>query len=55
VSVTPQLLAQVEVLLFVVAGEDKRSALQALLAHDPHLTAWLAVQERPAVEVWCCC
>ena len=55
VSVTPRLLAQVDALLFVVAGEDKRSALQALLAHDPHLTAWLAVQERPAVELWCCC
>ena len=55
VSVTPRLLAQVDALLFVVAGEDKRSALQALQAHDPHLTAWLAVQERPAAELWCCC
>jgi 6-phosphogluconolactonase len=55
VSVTPRLLAQVEALLFVVAGEDKRSALQALQAHDPHLTAWLAIQERPAVELWWCC
>ena len=55
VSVTPRLLAEVEVLLFVVAGEDKRSALQGLEAHGPHLTAWLAVQERAAVELWCCC
>jgi 6-phosphogluconolactonase len=55
VSVTPRLLAEVEALLFVVAGEDKRSALQALQAHGPHLTAWLAVQERAAVELWCCC
>jgi len=55
VSVTPRLLAEVEALLFVVAGEDKRSALQALLAHGPHLTAWLAVEERAAVELWCCC
>jgi len=55
VSVTPRLLAEVEALLFVVAGEDKRSALQGLEAHGPHLTAWLAVQERAAVELWCCC
>jgi 6-phosphogluconolactonase len=55
VSVTPRLLAQVEALLFVVAGEDKRGALRGLQAHGPHLTAWLAVQERAAVELWCCC
>jgi len=55
VSVTPRLLAQVDALLFVVAGEDKRSALQGLQAHGPDLTAWLAVQERAAVELWCCC
>jgi 6-phosphogluconolactonase len=52
VSVTPQLLAQVNALLFVVAGADKQGAAQALQAHDPHLTAWLAVQECPAVELW---
>jgi len=55
VSVTPRLLAEVEALLFVVAGEDKHSALQALEAHEPHLTAWLAVEERTAVELWRCC
>ena len=52
VSVTPRLLAEVEALLFVVAGEDKRSALQGLEAHGPHLTAWLAVKERATVELW---
>jgi 6-phosphogluconolactonase len=52
VSVTAQLLAQVNALLFVVAGADKQGAAQALQAHDPHLTAWLAVQECPAVELW---
>jgi 6-phosphogluconolactonase len=52
VSVTPQVLARVNALLFVVAGEDKQGAVQALQAHDAHLTAWLAVQECPAVELW---
>jgi 6-phosphogluconolactonase len=52
VSATPQLLAKVEELLFVVAGADKQSAVQALEAGDPHLTAWLAVKERAALELW---
>ena len=52
VSVTPQLLAQVEALLFVAAGEGKRDALQALEARDPGLTAWRAVQGSASVELW---
>ena len=52
VSVTPQLLAQVEELVFVVAAEGKRDAVRALEAHDAHLTAWRAVQERSRVELW---
>src|SRR4029077_20961802 len=52
VSVTPQLLARVNALLFVVAGADKQGAVQALQAQDPNLTAWLAVQECSAVELW---
>jgi 6-phosphogluconolactonase/glucosamine-6-phosphate isomerase/deaminase len=52
VSVTPQLLAQIEVLLFVVAGADKERATRALEAHDPGLTAWRAVQACRAVELW---
>jgi 6-phosphogluconolactonase len=52
VSVTPQLLAQIEVLLFVVAGADKESALRALEAQDSKLTAWRAVQDCRAVELW---
>jgi 6-phosphogluconolactonase len=54
ISVTPELLAHVAEPLFVVAGEDKHDALQALEARDPRLTAWLAVRECPAVEVWFC-
>jgi len=52
VSVTPQLLAQVEELLFVVVADGKREAIRALEAHDANLTAWRAVQECAAVELW---
>ena len=52
VSVTPQVLAQIEVLLFVVAGDGKQNALRSLEAHDPKLTAWRAVQDCPQVELW---
>lgn len=52
VSVTSALLARVDRLLFVVIGQDKQAALDALLAGDPSLIAWRAVKECPAVEVW---
>ena len=52
VSVTPQLLAQVEELVFVVAGGGKQEAVRALEAHDPNLTAWRAVQGCAAAELW---
>lgn len=52
VSVTPEVLARIEVLLFVVAGDDKQNALLSLEARDPKLTAWRAVQDCPAIELW---
>jgi 6-phosphogluconolactonase len=52
VSVTPQLLAQVGEPVFVVAGEDKREAVRALLAEDMNLTAWRAVSGCARVELW---
>jgi 6-phosphogluconolactonase len=52
VSVTPELLATVREPLFVVAGSDKGDALRALLAQDPGLTAWRAVQGCDRVELW---
>ena len=52
VSVTPQLLAQVEELLFVVVAEGKRDAVRALEAGDAQLTAWRAVQGRLRVQLW---
>ncbi|MGA7824674.1 MAG: 6-phosphogluconolactonase, partial [Steroidobacteraceae bacterium] len=52
VSVTPELLAQVREPVFVVAGADKHAAVAALLAHDPKLVAWAAVQGCASVELW---
>lgn len=52
VSVTPELIAQVSEPLFVVAGPDKRAAIDALKAGDPVLTAWRAVQGCARVELW---
>ena len=52
VSVTPELLARVQEPVFVVAGSGKRDAIQALIAQDPQLTAWRAVQGCAQVELW---
>jgi 6-phosphogluconolactonase len=52
VSVSPAVLAEVAQLVFVVAGAEKRTALAALLARDPALTACAAVAARPTIEVW---
>jgi 6-phosphogluconolactonase len=52
VSVTPDWLAQVEEILFVVAGGDKRAALTRLAARDPTLIASRAVARCAQVEVW---
>jgi 6-phosphogluconolactonase len=52
VSVTPTVLERVDQLIFVVAGADKRTALDALLRRQGDLTAWNAVRGCKAVEVW---
>jgi 6-phosphogluconolactonase len=52
VSVTPELLATVREPLFVVAGGGKHDAIHALMAGDPDLPAWRAVQGCPEVELW---
>jgi 6-phosphogluconolactonase len=54
VSVTPDLLARVAEPLFVVAGGEKRQAIDALTRQDSHLTAWRAVQGCAKVELWFC-
>jgi len=52
VSVTPDWLAEVEEILFVVAGSDKRAALTRLAARDPTLIASRAVERCAQAEVW---
>jgi 6-phosphogluconolactonase len=54
VSVTPELLATVREPLFVVAGPGKQDAIRALMAGDPDLPAWRAVQGCAEVELWLC-
>jgi 6-phosphogluconolactonase len=52
ISTTPRLLGQVRKLVFAVVSEGKRDAVAALVAQDPNLVAWRAVQECPEVELW---
>jgi 6-phosphogluconolactonase len=52
VSVTPDWLARIEKILFVVAGGDKRAALTRLAARDASLIAYRAVERCAQVEVW---
>lgn len=52
VSVTPLLLTKVEEPLFIVAGEDKRTALREFLNRNPESIAWRAVNGCKRVEVW---
>lgn len=52
VSVTPELLATVKELLFVVAGPGKREAVRALRQQDISLPACRAVQACAEVELW---
>jgi 6-phosphogluconolactonase len=52
VSVTPAVLARVQQLVFVIAGADKRVALEALLRRSSDSVAWCAVRDCAHVEVW---
>jgi 6-phosphogluconolactonase len=52
VSVTPTVLERVDQLIFLVAGADKHTALDGLLRRQADLTAWNAVRDCKAVEVW---
>ncbi len=52
ISVTPSVLERVDQLIFVVAGADKRPALEALLQRRADLTAWSAVRGCRAVQIW---
>ena len=52
ISVTPDFLASIETILFVVTGADKIAALKRLATRDSTLTAWRAVEKCRRVEVW---
>jgi len=52
VSVTPEFLANVETVLFLVAGADKRGALQALLNRSADSIAWNVISGCRHIEVW---
>lgn len=52
VSVTPALLAQVDTLLMIVVGAEKRAALAAFLARDSDSIAWRAVAGCRNIEIW---
>ena len=52
VSVTPDFLSRVQEPVFVVASSGKHLAIAALIAQDPNLIAWRAVQGCPRVELW---
>jgi len=52
VSVTPAVLERVDELIILVAGPDKRAAVDALRRRSPDLTAWQAVRGCRAVQLW---
>ena len=52
VSVTPQFLARIAELLFVVAGSGKSEAIRALLAQEESSTAWQVVRDCAVVQLW---
>jgi len=52
VSVTPQFLQHVNEIVFVVAGNDKRAALKAMMERKPESIAARAVANCPSVEIW---
>jgi len=52
VTVTPALLGQIDTLLMIVVGAEKRDALAAFLARDSDSVAWRAVAGCRNIEVW---
>lgn len=52
VSVTPDLLKRIEVLIFLVVGRDKQEVVSRLLKEPDSVVAGLAVREAAAVQLW---
>jgi 6-phosphogluconolactonase/glucosamine-6-phosphate isomerase/deaminase len=52
VSVTPDLLKRVEVLIFLVMGRDKQDVVSRLMKDPDAVVAGRAVREAAAVQLW---
>jgi 6-phosphogluconolactonase len=52
VSVTPEVLAHFQELVFVVAGQDKHDAVELLIDRDPAIAAFRAIESRSATDLW---
>lgn len=52
ISTTPDLLARVEDLVFVITGADKARVIQTLLSEPESIPAGLAVEGHPGVSLW---
>ncbi|HEY6482839.1 MAG TPA: 6-phosphogluconolactonase [Steroidobacteraceae bacterium] len=52
ISVTPELLSQVDQPLFLAAGPDKHAIVDAFLRSDSQLTARRAIAGCPVAEIW---
>jgi 6-phosphogluconolactonase len=52
VSVTPEFLTRIVEPVFVIAGQGKDAAISRLMAQDPQLIAWRAIQRCARVEAW---
>lgn len=52
VSVTPDLLKRVEVLIFLAMGQDKRDVVSRLMKDPESLVAGRAVRDAAAVQLW---
>ena len=52
VSVTPEVLAHFQELVFIVAGQDKHNAVQSLINRDPALPAFRAIESRTTTDLW---
>lgn len=52
ISVTPDLLKRFETLIFLAVGDGKRDIVNRLLKDPTLVTAGLAVQGAPCVQVW---
>ena len=52
VSVTPRFLRQIERIVFLVSGKDKKEVLETLLNQPASIPAGLAVRDANHVEIW---